>query len=221
MIYHNSSGSILTGVFYRNTFTVKSSRRMMQDITMTSEPLVMDNFNLTNMFSPDQNTMERTAYNPVYTNLAAEGDENFFHYLNWLGLSNEPNLLVLSSRHHYYYDYDDLKGVRVLVNLKSLNVIRHLDSFLHVVFRMLPPRASFIGCFTENKRSGARGLSLHGNTSIFNRFINFLDSRIERYLDRDDVKKILESHGFSIVDMTEIDGKVYFISRNKRIETAD
>ena len=194
---------------------------MMQDITMTSEPLVMDNFNLTNMFSPDQNTMERTAYNPVYTNLAAEGDENFFHYLNWLGLSNEPNLLVLSSRHHYYYDYDDLKGVRVLVNLKSLNVIRHLDSFLHVVFRMLPPRASFIGCFTENKRSGARGLSLHGNTSIFNRFINFLDSRIERYLDRDDVKKILESHGFSIVDMTEIDGKVYFISRNKRIETAD
>ncbi|MDX9811337.1 MAG: hypothetical protein RBU28_03045 [Bacteroidales bacterium] len=194
---------------------------MMQDITMTSEPLVMDNFNLTNMFSPDQNTMERTAYNPVYTNLAAEGDENFFHYLNWLGLSNEPNLLVLSSRHHYYYDYDDLKGVRVLVNLKSLNVIRHLDSFLHVVFRMLPPRASFIGCFTENKRSGARGLSLHGNTSIFNRFINFLDSRIERYLDREDVKKILESHGFSIVDMTEIDGKVYFISRNKRIETAD
>lgn len=194
---------------------------MMQDITMTSEPLVMDNFNLSNMFSPDQNTMERTAYNPVYTNLAAEGDENFFHYLNWLGLSNEPNLLVLSSRHHYYYDYDDLKGVRVLVNLKSLNVIRHLDSFLHVVFRMLPPRASFIGCFTENKRAGVRGLSLHGNTSIFNRFINFLDSRIERYLDRDDVKKILESHGFSIVDMTEIDGKVYFISLNKRNETAD
>ncbi len=188
----------------------------MQNITMTSEPLAMDNFNFSNMFSPDQNTVERTSYNPVYTNLAAEGDENFFHYLNWLGLSNEPNLLVLSSRHHFYYDYDDLKGVKVLVNLKSLNVIRHLDSFLHVVFRVLPPKASFIGCFTENKRSGAKGFSLQGTTSIFNRFINFLDSRIERYLDRDDVKRILESHGFSIVDMTEIDGKIYFISRNKR-----
>ena len=97
--------------FFKNNFTKKSSRRTMQNITMTSEPLAMDNFNLSNMFSPDQNTVERTTYNPVYTNLAAEGDENFFHYLNWLGLSNEPNLLVLSSRHHFYYDYDDLKGV--------------------------------------------------------------------------------------------------------------
>jgi hypothetical protein len=173
------------------------------------------------MFSPDQNTVERTAYNPVYTNLAAEGDENFFHYLNWLGLSNEPNLLVLSSRHHYYYDYDDLKGVRVLVNLKNLNVIRHLDSFLHVVFRVLPPKASFIGCFIENKRSGVKGFSLQGTNSIFNRFINFLDSKTERYLDRNDVKRILESHGFGIVDMTEIDGKIYFIRRNKRTQPSD
>ncbi len=193
----------------------------MQDFTMSSETIVMDNFNFSTMFSPDQNTMDRTAYNPVYTNLAAEGDENFFHYLNWLGLSNEPNLLVLSSRHHYYYDYDDLKGVRVLVNLKSLNVIRHLDSFLHVVFRVLPPKASFIGCFTENRRSGAKGFSLQGTNSIFNRFINFLDSKTERYLDRNDVKKILESHGFGIVDMTEIDGKIYFISHNKRNQTSD
>ena len=169
---------------------------MMQDITMTSEPLVMDNFNLTNMFSPDQNTMERTAYNPVYTNLAAEGDENFFHYLNWLGLSNEPNLLVLSSRHHYYYDYDDLKGVRVLVNLKSLNVIRHLDSFLHVVFRMLPPRASFIdvlqrindqvpgGCHcmetlqysTGSLISLIQGLNDTSTGTMLKRFSNLMDS---------------------------------------------
>lgn len=188
---------------------------------MLSRPQVMDNFNFNTMVPTEQKTVEQTVYNPVYTNMAAEGDENFFHYLNWLGLSNEPNLLVLSSRHHYYYDYDDLKGVRVLVNLKSLNVIRHLDSFLHVVFRVLPSKASFIGCFTENKRSGGRGFSLQGTSSIFNRFINFIDSKTERYLDRNDVKRMLESHGFSIADMTEIDGKIYFISRNNRQQIAE
>ena len=45
--------------------------------------------------------MDENQNNPVFDSLAAEGGENFFHYINWLGLAKDPNLMVLSSIHHY------------------------------------------------------------------------------------------------------------------------
>jgi hypothetical protein len=75
------------------------------------------------------------AYHGTYIdNLVAGGGENFFNYLRGLGLANEPNIMVLSSRHQYYYDFNDLKGVDILINLKKLNRMRHLRSFYRLFF---------------------------------------------------------------------------------------
>ncbi len=198
-------------------YIVNNSKKTVENISLLNNTYLEDNINLNAMFSADQNALERTAYNPVYTNLVAEGDENFFHYLNYLGLTSEPNLLVLSSKHHYYYDDDDLRGVKVLINLKKLNLIKHLDSFLHIVFRVLPPKASFIGCFTDSRTTRGKGLPFSHTNTIFNRFMNFIDSRTERNLDKNEVSRLLESHGFKIIDMTEIEGRIYFTGQNKRM----
>ena len=40
----------------------------------------------------------------VYEDLKAEGGENFFEFLTQLGLSDDPNIILLPSLHHYYYD---------------------------------------------------------------------------------------------------------------------
>ena len=61
---------------------------------------------------------EESGINPVVDHLITEGGENFFCYINGLGLANEPNIMILSSRHNNYYDYNDLKGVTTLINLK-------------------------------------------------------------------------------------------------------
>ncbi len=34
-------------------------------------------------------SMDENQNNPVFENLLAEGGENFFHYINWLGLAKE------------------------------------------------------------------------------------------------------------------------------------
>ena len=39
---------------------------------------------------------KRTLTNPVIENLIAERGENFSLYLDWLGLADDPNLMVLS-----------------------------------------------------------------------------------------------------------------------------
>ena len=161
-------------------------------------------------------SMEENQNNPVFDNLLAEGGENFFHYVNWLGLAKDPNLMVLSSIHHYYYDFIDLKGVRTLINLKRLNRINHLDAFMNNVFRVLPAKANLIGCFKDNKIRGGMAVPFYQSFRYVNKLINIFDSRTDRFLTRKDVIRLLESHKFRIVDMTEISNMTYFCAENHK-----
>lgn len=154
---------------------------------------------------------------PVFEDLVTGECENFLHYLNWLGLAKDPNLMVLSSLHHYYYDLNELKDVRTLVNLKTLNRIKQLNSFLHTIFRLLPPNARFLGCFEEDKNPEGVPAPIYKSVKLFNGILNFLDSRTDRRLTKNEVIRLLESHGFRVADMTEIHGITYFKSINTRV----
>ena len=144
--------------------------------------------------------------------LIAEVDENFINYLNWHGLANEDNLLVLSSKLHYYYDYEELKDVTTLINLKKLNLIKHLDDFLHTLYNGLSPKTNFIGCFYDRKTQKEVNII----SRLYKKFINILDSKIDVDIDSRDFSRLLESHGFKIIDMTEINGLTYFRTQNYR-----
>lgn len=154
--------------------------------------------------------------NPVHESLLHEGCETFLGYLKWLGLAYESETLVLSLRHHFFYDQNDLRGVKVLVNLKKLNVIKHLDSFLHILFRVLPPNANFVGCFSDSKNHKLNGLNLYKTSFLYKRFIDFLDQKTDRIMNRNNVEELLSSHGFKVLNMTEIDGTTYFNTLNQR-----
>lgn len=154
--------------------------------------------------------------NPVFDSLLAEGGENFYHYINWLGLAKDPNLMILSSIHHYYYDFNDLKGVKTLINLKRFNQINHIDTFLSNVFRVLPSKANFIGCFKDNKIHSGIAVPFYQSFKFLNSLINIIDSKSERFLTRKDVIKLLESHDFGIIDMTEISSITYFCAENQK-----
>jgi len=171
-------------------------------------------------FKPAFNDRELSLFNagenPLFDKMAEEDLEDFFHYLDWLGLAKNPNIMVLSSMHHYYYDMNDLKGVRILVNLKHLNRIKHLNGFLHSIFRLLPPGARFLGCFEEDRNPEGMAATIYQSVKLFSEIINLLDSRTDRRMTRRAVSKIMQSHGFRIVDMTEINETIYFMSVNTR-----
>lgn len=169
------------------------------------------------MYSVRQNSIGKNAFNNAYGFMAADEGQNFLDYLIRLGLIGEANLLVLSNKYEYYFDQNDLRSVRVLVNLKKLNLVKHLDSFLHVIFRVLPPKAYFIGCFTDVEYQGDNGFPVYQASSDFNKFTNPLDSKTNLHLDKNNISGIFESHGFKIVDMTEINEQVYFACQNKRM----
>ncbi len=149
--------------------------------------------------------------------MTAEGRDNFLRYLKNKGLLSEPHMLVLSPGQHYYYDESDLRNVRTLVNMKKLNLVRHLDRFLHNLYRILPPEASFIGCFSDSGTERPVNVK-HGHSSgrLLLSIRNLFGSVTEQKMSRNEVSGVLKTHGFRIIDMTEMNGVTFFWSRNVR-----
>ena len=182
----------------------------MENISMLERPVLIKEEDVMKNSGRMKFSADRRPDNPVFNNLIAEGGENFYNYLAWNGLADEDNMLVLSSRHHYYYDPNELKSITTLINVKKLNLIKHLDAFLQSIVHVLSPESNFIGCFADWKsQKGARLTS-----RMYKGFINFLDARIDVELDKKYISRMLESHGFIVLDMTEINGLTYFRAKN-------
>jgi len=147
---------------------------------------------------------------PVIEELIAEGGNNFYRYLRSLNLANDPNILVLSSRHHYYYDHTELKWTNTLVILKKLNRIKYIESFLHALHLVLSPGANFVGYFSDSDSQKGPGLV----SMMCKGFVDFLDSRVDRKLTSKGISNLFEANGFQVNDMTMINGLTYFRTRN-------
>lgn len=163
--------------------------------------------------------------------LIDEGGEGFYKYADWFGLIKDPNLIVLSSLHHYFYDEDDTKNVRTVINLKELNRIKEIKSLLHSCLKNLPKITNFIGCFVDNDKINGYELkenSLSGDNkmnfeamenSIVSRFpflnmlYSIMDSRINTYMSKRSVSLLMEDYGFKIIDMTDLNGRTFFYSQ--------
>lgn len=152
---------------------------------------------------------EEQGFNSLNNRLTAEGGKNIFIYLKSFNLLDKPDLLILSPTSHYYYEENDFKNVRTIVNLIKLNTISNLDTFFTTLNRVLPANVNFVGCF-----SGTRPFMGNGFFSgLSARVTNLLDLRTDRILDRKDVSKLLGKYGFRVIDMTEMNGLIYFYSQ--------
>ena len=166
--------------------------------------------------------------------LTSEGNESFKHYIEWLGLYRDPKLVVLSSIHHYYYDAEEMKSVKTVVNLKELNQIKEIDSFLNSISQILPSKCYFIGCFVDNKKQN--GFVLRNSSSDYqtkkkseeinngivskipflNMLYSIMDLKTSKYLSAKNVTILLKKNGFKLMDMTELEGLTYFCAQSLR-----
>ena len=167
--------------------------------------------------------------------LIAEGGESFYNYVDKLGLAKDPDLVVLSSISHYYYDVEEMNSVNTVINLKELNQIKQINSFLHSICHILPHKSNFIGCFVDNKTINGYVLrnsscSYHNERSFnamengivsrvpfINKLFSILDSKTNTYMSERSVSILLEDYGFKVMDMTLLDGLTYFHAQKVRI----
>jgi hypothetical protein len=124
---------------------------MMEDISISTSLCKNSDKTPCVHFKAGKISHRKIGFDPYIITLIAEIGINFFRYLKLLGMSRETNLIILSSKYQYSYNEDDLKKVRILINLKKLNLIKHLDMFLNTLVRVLPPNTNFIGYFSDKK----------------------------------------------------------------------
>lgn len=179
----------------------------------------------------ESSAVESLESNLVYKKLAAEGCENYFTYIQWLGLASDPSLVVLPSYHHFFYEPEDLKEVKTIVNQKELNYVKNIKDFLYSIYINLAKNSYFIGAFIQRKSdirfifysdtnsdplSGYLNKQMNGFNSIksfFNISDNFIDSKLNRYLTGKTVRSLLEYSSLKLVDMTETKELTFFCAQ--------
>ena len=194
----------------------------MKGKTIIKKSDITDNKDIMSRVSQRDIESDLVKNNPGLELLAAEGNTDLVNYIEWLGLDKDPNLVVISSVHHYYYDIEEMKNVKTVINLIQLNQVKEIKSFLHSIFHILTPESNFIGYFIDNKKqNGSDSINNHGDSisvengilskiPLLNKIFNIMDSKTNKNLSRKGVSVLLEEHGLKILDMTELNGLTYF-----------
>ena len=198
---------------------------------------IINNQRINTLINFGGSSVDLVKSNPVLIVPTTENCENFTNYIERLDLSKDPNLVVLSSQHHYYYDADEMTNVKTIINLKELNQIKQLKDFLHSIYHILPPKCNFIVCFVNNKKQSGFVLNTSPSDSYYKRnsdaiengivssspflnmLFNMIDSKTNKYMSERSVSLLLGEYGFKVLDMTEMDGLTYFCAQSLR--TAD
>lgn len=172
--------------------------------------------------------------NILFEELTDEVREDLITYLNRMGLAGEAQILVIPSTRHYFYDAEDLKGIKTVINLKQLNYVREIRDFLRKISEMLPNNSSFVGCFIDNKsqtgfsdkysnlpkklseKAEAYENGIESRIPFINRMYSFIDARTNRYLTKRTVSHLLEECSLQLVSMTELNGLTYFCTRKAK-----
>ena len=183
---------------------------------ITSENKILNNENIYETILNLERKSGKSNAEELNYGFTTEEGKNFFRYLKTFNLTKDPDLLILPANNHFYFDEKELKNVRTLVNLKNLNLIKDLNSFLYTLIRLLPQNANFVGYFSYNK------FSFNGDglfTGLSTRINKFLDLKTDHNMDKKEFSERLHKFGFSIIDMTEMNGFVFFYAQ-KAINTS-
>ena len=182
-------------------------------------------------FSQPHGSIDLVVANEAVDNLITEGGDDFYNYVNRIGLVKDPGLIVLSSRHSYFYDNEEMNKAKTVINLTELNQIKEIKGLLQSYLRYMPQQCNFVGCFINNKKFGGfvlrKGSSFSGHTKtsdavelgivsrypFINMIYSIMDRKTNTYLTERSVTLMLKDYGFKVLDMAEINGLTFFHSQ--------
>ncbi|HNT92768.1 MAG: hypothetical protein KDB91_05195 [Bacteroidales bacterium] len=133
----------------------------------------------------------------------------FFRYLWGAGISSDNRMIILSSHEGANWGCGGFRSASTLINLRRLDLIRHLEMFISSLVSLLPQGATFVGRFAQHSNGSAGKVNQGSNSGLLKR-ISWNGSEACQYLNRDRVSELLEDNGLVIINMTEISGMTYF-----------
>jgi hypothetical protein len=175
----------------------------------------------------------------LFDELDIEVRQNLIDYLDSMGLISDTGVLVIPSTRHYFYDAEDIKGIKTVITLRQLNHVREIREFLRQISELLPLNSNFIGCFVNNRsqsgfsdkysnlpkqvsdRAEAYENGIESRIPFINRMYSFIDSKTNRYLTKRIVTNLLKEVGLDLVGMNELNGLTYFHAQKNKTANPD
>ena len=184
-----------------------------------------------NKVGPKRLSLKDSGLMHLFNEMDRDMRQYLIDYLDRMGLISESGMLVIPSTRHYFYDAEDMKGIRTVITLKPLNHVREMREFLRQIISLLPVKSDFIGCFVDNRNQNgfsekegnmpkhepdkeeAYENGIESRIPFINRMYSFIDSKTNRYLTRRSVTSLLKDVGLELVSMSEMKGMTYFHTR--------
>ncbi len=123
----------------------------MRNLIPANELDVVNNQNVNAYFNLRKNSEDCLENNALSEILTADGCGNFSQYIKEAGLTNDPDIIVLSSLHTYYYNVYKMKNIETGISLKELSQIKEAKSFLQSILQLRARNSNFAGCFTVDR----------------------------------------------------------------------
>jgi len=208
-------------------------KQPMDKGTIGTNPDVFDDKAIRKV-SPKRLSLQDSGLMHLFEELDVEVRQHLIDYLDRMGLITESGVLVIPSSRHYFYDAEDMKGIKTVITLKQLNHIREIRDFLKQITGLLPPRSNFIGCFVDNRSQNGYSdkenyleklerekaevyeNGIESRIPFVNRMYNFIDAKTNRYLTKRAVASLLKDVGLELVSMTELNGLTYFHTQKNK-----
>lgn len=123
----------------------------MRNLIPANELYVVNNQNVNAYFNLRKNSEDCLENNALSEILTADGCGNFSQYIKEVGLTNDPDIIVLSSLHTYYYNVYKIKNIETGISLKELSQIKEAKSFLQSILQLRARNSNFAGCFKVDR----------------------------------------------------------------------
>lgn len=181
----------------------------------------------------EQDQEQQQPYNELSDKLCRYGQCDMYNYLEKLELNSLSKSIVLLSSNHYFFKKEELRGIEMLVDIQNLSTRKTIEPYLNSIHSNIPDGCYFTGCFKAptSKFSGKpdyhqylfefkQDLEEMGKGSdnllgMIDKMINRLTISLSQNLTRADVEELFMKTGFNVMDMTEINGRIYFSAIKK------
>ncbi|MCF8222327.1 MAG: hypothetical protein K9J25_04210 [Bacteroidales bacterium] len=169
-------------------------------------------------------------YNSLYNALYKFGSCDVYDYLDVRNLSHIKNSIVLSPAKHFFFEEEDLHNVEMVIDIHNLSGRKNTRSYFERIYNSMPEGSYFTGSFKTPgaKNSGSPdyhrylfdyedATSKDENGSgmllgMIDKLISRVNSSLTGNINGKEAEKILQMTGFEVMDITEMNGKVYFTS---------
>ncbi len=176
----------------------------------------------------ERSPLTGSARHSIYKALCKDGSEDFYNYLDWLDLAGIRKTLILPKENNFFYSCEDLSGKELIVNLSCLNRVADIHVFLDSMYNHMDLNSYFTGCFRdinsvkeeipdymkylkEVENQNTEGKTRQSALSRFSQKLSSIFSSSNGIpINKDLAKKLLKINGFTVLDMTELNGKTFF-----------